>query len=545
MEPRETAVRRAEARTSRSERIHARRWWTLAVLDLAVFLVVLDDTILNVALPTLQRELEATTSQLQWFLDSYLIVFGGLLLAAGSLGDRFGRRGALLTGWVVFGAGSLGAAVSTTPEQLITARCAMGLGAACIMPTTLSILTNVFPPHERPLAIGLWAGVIGIGVGVGPVVSGALLERFWWGSVFLINVPVVAVGLLSTTTVVPDSRDPGAPRVDWPGVVLSTAGVATLIYAIIEAPSHGWTSERTLGVGAAAVAVIGVLAWWERRADAPMIDPRFFRSARFTAASLAIALTFFALFGYLFVITQQLQFVLGYSALETGLRVAPVAVVLTVGAVASAPLAARLGAKARVAAGLASVAAGLAFSALGDGEYGTLLAGIAAVGLGMGLAMSPATDAVMGSLPLAKAGVGSAVNDTTRQLGAAFGVAVVGSVLASQYGDTLLPALAPLPPDLAEAARDSVGATLAIAADAGAGALADAAREAYREAMRAALLVAAGVSAVGAALALAFLPAHERRTREQIEAAFASTPPSESLYEWLLRRPRDVVAQEE
>lgn len=529
----------------RSDRIHRRRWWTLAVLDLAVFLVVLDDTILNVALPTLQRELESTTSQLQWFLDSYLIVFGGLLLAAGSLGDRFGRRGALLTGWAVFGAGSLGAAVSTTPEQLIAARCVMGLGAACIMPTTLSILTNVFPPHERPLAIGLWAGVIGVGVGVGPVVSGALLERFWWGSVFLINVPLVTAGVVATLALVPDSRDPSAPRVDWTGVVLSTAGVAALIFAIIEAPSQGWTSERTLGVGAAAVASIGVLAWWERRTDAPMIDPRFFRSARFTAASLAIALTFFALFGYLFVITQQLQFVLGYSPFDTGLRVAPVAIVLTVGAVVSAPLAARLGAKAVVAAGLAIVAVGLAISGLGDGEYSTLLLGITAVGLGMGLAMSPATDAVMGSLPLAKAGVGSAVNDTTRQLGAAFGVAVVGSVLASRYGDALGPALIALPPALAEAASDSVGATLAAASEAGAAALADAAREAYREAMRAALLVAAGVSAAGAILALAFLPAHERRSREQIEAAFAPASPAESLYDWLLRRPRNTAAHDE
>ena len=513
-----------------------------------MFLVVLDDTILNVALPTLQRDLEATASQLQWFLDSYLIVFGGLLLAAGSLGDRFGRRGALLTGWAVFGAGSLGAAVSTTPEQLIAARCVMGLGAACIMPTTLSILTNVFPPHERPLAIGLWAGVIGVGVGVGPVVSGALLEHFWWGSVFLINVPVVAVGVLATLAVVPDSRDPSAPRVDWPGVVLSTAGVATLnlcyhrsARARLDLDTHAWRRRRRPRDPRRA-RLAG--APHRRADDRPALLPqralhrRLARDRAHVLRALWLPLRHHPAAP----VRPRLQRLRDGAARRTGRRGAHG----RRGRERSHRRPARRedGGRERPR----TRRRGLAASALGDGDYGSMLPGIVAIGFGMGVAMSPATDAVMGSLPLAKAGVGSAVNDTTRQLGAAFGVAIVGSVLASRYGDALGPAVTALPSGLAEAARDSVGATLALASEAGGdagAALAESARAAYQEAMRAALLVAAGVAASGAVLALAFLPAHERRTREQIEAAFAPASPVESLYDWLLRRPRDVGAREE
>ncbi len=297
-------------------RVYQRRWWTLAVLCLSLMVIGVDNTILNVALPTLVKDLNATTSQLQWIVDGYTLVFAGLLLTAGSLGDRFGRRRALSVGLAIFGTGSILSALAASPEQLIFMRCLMGIGAALIMPATLSIVTNVFRvPAERARAIAIWAGVSALGIAIGPLAGGYLLEHFYWGSVFLVNVPIVLLALVAGYFLVPDSKDPSAPRLDPIGAVLSIVGLTALVWSIIEAPTKGWGSTSTISGLAVALIILGAFAAWELHSDHPMLNVGFFKNPRFTAASQAITLTFFALFGSLFLITQYLQTVLGYSAL--------------------------------------------------------------------------------------------------------------------------------------------------------------------------------------------------------------------------------------
>ena len=396
-----------------------RRWATLGVLCVSLLVIGLDNTILNVALPTLSRDLEASESQLQWIVDAYTLVFAGLLLTAGSLGDRLGRRRALVAGLAVFAAGSVWAAWSSSPAELMAARGVMGAGAAFIMPSTLSVLTNSFrDPAERTKAIGIWAAVSGVGIVLGPACGGWLLEHFWWGSVFLVNVPITLAAIGAARWLVPESRDPAAPRTDYLGAALSITGLATLVWAIIEAPSRGWTSGPVLTAFALAAALLGAFTRWQRRTPDPMLNLEFLRSARFSAAAVSVTLAFFALFGSVFFLSQYLQFVLGYSPLETGVRVMPVAT-LIIGAPLAVVLAARIGDKLVVTAGLAIVSGSLlllASTSSSDG-YGHVAVVLGTMGLGLGLTMTPATDAVMGSLPAAKAGVGSAMNDTTRQVG--------------------------------------------------------------------------------------------------------------------------------
>src|SRR5215217_3239273 len=292
------------------------RWWALGVLCLSLVVLAMDNTILNVALPTLAQDLGATGSQLQWMVDAYLLVFAGLLLTMGALGDRFGRKLALNLGLLVFAAASAASAFASTPEVLIAARAAMGIGAALIMPSTLSIITNTFPPTERGRAIGVWAGMAALGIVLGPVVGGWLLEHFWWGSVFLINLPVVALALLAGWPLVPESRDPGATPLDPTGAALSVAALVTLVYGIIQAPEDGWTDPRILGAFGVAVVLSVAFGWWERRVQHPMLPMELFGNPRFSAASGAIAMAFFALFGSVFLLTQHLQFVLGYTPLQ-------------------------------------------------------------------------------------------------------------------------------------------------------------------------------------------------------------------------------------
>ncbi len=507
-------------------RPYQRRWWALLVLCLSLVVIGMDNTILNVALPTLARDLSATASELQWMVDSYVLVFAGLLLTMGALGDRFGRKLALNIGLLVFVAGSVASAFAATAEVLIFSRAAMGIGGALIMPSTLSIITNVFPARERARAIGVWAGVAGFGIVLGPVIGGWLLEHFWWGSVFLVNVPVVAVAILTGWGLVPESRDPKATPLDPVGALLSIAALVTLVYGIIEAPENGWTDVLTLGAFAAAAVLSIVFIWWERRVEHPMLRMEFFRNPRFSAASAAITLVFFALFGSIFLLTQHLQFVLGYSPLEAGFRVLPVAVLIV-----AAPLSARLvesvGTKLIVSVGLLTVAAGLTLLSTVEvaSGYGLVAASIAVIGAGMGFTMAPATESIMGSLPLAKAGVGSAMNDTTRMVGGALGVAVLGSVLASSYGSAVAPALRGAPPQIAEAAGDSIGAATTIGARLGemGRPLLEAARAAYIEGMGDAVLVGAAVAAAGAVLVLLFLPARAAR-RHEAEAAGEPAP---------------------
>jgi EmrB/QacA subfamily drug resistance transporter len=515
---------------------YERRWWILGVLCLSLLVVGLDNTILNVALPTLVRDLHATTSQLQWMVDAYVLVFAGLLLTTGSLSDRYGRRYALAAGLVVFGVGSILSAFAGSANTLIATRALMGVGGALIMPSTLSILTNVFPAEERSRAIGIWAGVSGLGIAIGPIVGGWLLEHFWWGSVFLVNVPVVIVALIAGRLIVPNSKDPSPSPLDPIGAVLSIVGLVSLVYGIIEAPAHGWTSTQTLVTFGFALVVLATFAVWELRSDHPMLDVTFFENPRFTAANLSIVLVFFALFGSLFFLTQYLQFVVGYTALEAGLRVAPLALVLMVSAPLSGRLTARLGNKLLVSAGMLIVAAGLGYMGTLSvtSGYSHVLISLVILGFGMGTAMVPATESIMGSLPLAKAGLGSAMNDTTRQVGGALGVAILGSIFASAYATHITTSLAGQPAAQVAVASDSIGAALAIGSTVGGApgaAIVVAAKDSFIVAMDRGLLVGAAIALLGALVALIWLPSRapagasvEPLTREEQELASVGEP---------------------
>ena len=508
-----------------------RRWQILAVLCVSLFVIVMDNTIVNVALPTLARELDAGTSSLQWIVDAYTLVFAGLLLAAGGLGDRFGRKGALLAGLALFGAFSAAGAFASSTGQLISARAVMGVGAALIFPTTLAIVVNVFTePRERAAAIGIWTAIAGVGVALGPISGGWLLEHFSWGSVFLVNVPVTVAGIVGTLVLVPRSRDPRAPRLDLPGLALSIAGVTLLVWSLIEAPSHGWISATTIGGITGAVALLSVFAWWELRTPAPLLDVHLFRNMRFTAASLAITLGFFALFGFIFLVTQYLQLVKGYSALQAGVRTLPFAIAMVVAAVSSPKVVQRIGTKVVVAAGLALMAAGFAIASTNDAStsYSVIASAMVLMGFGLGSAAAPATESILASLPREKAGVGSAVNDTTREVGGTLGVAVLGSIMASVYGGRILDALSgtPLPAGLRAAAGDSLAAALQIAGGVGGAAgrgIALAAQDAFVQAFQIGSVVTGAVALVGAVIALLFLPARSRQ-EEPITITLEAAP---------------------
>jgi EmrB/QacA subfamily drug resistance transporter len=513
---------------AQNRKSYERRWWTLLVVSVALLVISLDNTILNVALPTIARDLDASSGDLQWIVDSYTLVFAGLLLTMGSLGDRFGRRRALVAGLVVFGVGSLLSAVSASADALIASRALMGVGGALVMPTTLSILTNVFPAEERAKAIGIWAAVAGLGVAIGPVAGGWLLEQFSWGAVFLVNLPVVLFALAAAPVLVPESRDPGQARLDPLGAVLSTAGLGALTWAIIEG-QHGWTEAPVVGGLAAAAAILGAFVAWELRAPSPMLDVRLFRVRRFTGASASIALVFFALFGAIFFLTQYLQEVKDYDALGAGLRVTPVALGLILGGPLSAMLAARIGTRQVVAGGLAIVAlALLVMSGVDAGTgYPVIAASVILMGFGMGSTMAPATESIMSALPLAHAGVGSAMNDTVRMVGGTLGVAILGSLLSSGYRADMEPSVTALPEDARAAASDSIGAAGLVADRIGgdAGAALDAAAEtAFSAAMGGALTVAAGVALAGSFVALAVIPgrARERAEKRALAAEAAS-----------------------
>jgi EmrB/QacA subfamily drug resistance transporter len=509
---------------------YERRWWILGVLCLSLLVIGLDNTILNVALPTLVRDLHATDSQLQWIVDSYVLVFAGLLLTAGSLSDRFGRRSALGVGLLVFGAGSIASAFASSASVLIGTRALMGIGGALIMPSTLSILTNVFPPNERGRAIGIWAGVSGLGIGIGPMVGGFLLDHFWWGSVFLVNVPVVIFAFVAGRLIVPNTKDPAAPRIDPLGVVLSISGLVTLVYAIIEAPNHGWTNPAVVAEFVVAAMLLVAFVWWELRTDHPMLNVRFFENPRFTAANISITLVFFAMFGSLFFLTQYMQFILGYTPLQAGLRTAPIALVMIVVSPVTGALVHRLGNKALVCIGMTVAAAGLLLMSrmTASSGYVHVLESMIVLASGMSLAMTPATESVMGSLPREKAGVGSAMNDTTRQVGGALGVAVLGSVFTSAYSSGLAHVLTRLPAQVAAEVESSVGAALGVAQRVGGTAgqgLAAVATQSFIHAMSRALVLGSAIALVGALVSLIWLPnraepdAEELRRIEALAAA--------------------------
>jgi EmrB/QacA subfamily drug resistance transporter len=494
----------------------------LASLLLAAFAINLDTTIVNVALPTLVRELHASTTQLEWIVDAYNLMFAALVLAAGNLGDRVGRKGVLLAGLGTFGLATVAGGLGGTPGQLIAARAVMGLGAALIFPATLSLLTNVFTDRgERARAIGLWGATTGVGIALGPIVGGWLLERDGWQSVFFALAPIAALGMLLVALYVPSSRDPEAPPADRPGLLLSTAAMAALIYTIIEAPTYGWAAARSVAGFAAAAGLLAAFVARERRAAAPMLDVGLFRNLRFSAASGAVTITFFSLMGFIFLVTLYFQFLKGYGPFSTGMRLLPVATLTGVTSVLGTGLAVRRGTKLVVAAGLLSLAAGLAWtsSAGADTSYLTIAGQMVLIGSGIGLTSAPATESIMGAVPQAKAGVGSAVNDATRILGGTLGVAVIGSIYASLYASRLTSGLGVQVPDAAaSAAQRSVGGALGAAdqltatGDGGlAAALRDAASAAFFHGFEIACLLAAVIAVVGAVVAVVLIPAQPPR----------------------------------
>jgi EmrB/QacA subfamily drug resistance transporter len=495
--------------------IHERRWIILGVLCFSLLLVGIDNTILNVALPRLAEDLDASTSALQWIVDSYVLVFAGLLLTAGALGDRFGRRRSMVGGLVVFGVGSALSAFSTTAGQLIGTRALMGLGGAFIMPSTLSILTNVFADAtERARAIAIWAGFAGLGIAIGPITGGWLLEHFWWGSVFLINVPVVAAAVIFAVVVVPESSDPARPKIDLLGAGLSIVGLVALVWSLIEAPGHGWLSTPTLGGLGVAVAAIGAFIWWERRVAQPMLDIDFFRRPRFSAGCAGITITYFALFGSMFLVTQLFQFVLGYSPLHAGFAMMPIAFTVMIVAPASARVVERLGTKKVVTSGMVLAALGLLLLSrvTETTSYPIIGLDLVLLSLGMGLIMPPATEAVMGALPANKAGVGSAVNDTTREVGGALGIAMFGSITASAYSQGVGEALAgvKVPDAAAQAIEHSVGGAMVVADEVGGSsgaALARIAQESFIDGYGTSLAIAAVIVFLGAIAIALSLPA--------------------------------------
>jgi EmrB/QacA subfamily drug resistance transporter len=492
---------------------YSRRWQALGVLAVSLLVISVGNTILNVALPTIQKELDASSSELQWIVDGYMLVYAGLLLAAGTLGDRFGRRKALITGLLTFAVGSVFAALSDGATELIASRALMGVGAAAIMPTTLSILTNVFPDDERPKAIAIWAAVAGLGVAIGPISGGWMIEHMSYTGIFLFNLPAVALCVIGALALVPESRDPESPRLDWMGVGLSIAGLGAVVWGLIEAPERGWTDPVILAAFAGGAAILAAFVAWERRVEQPMLQVGVFRNLRFSAASASITFVYFSLMGVMYFMTTYMQSVLGFSALDAGIRMLPIAAGLVLTAKPSVVLTKRLGTKVVVAAGLTTVAATLmaltGFGvSTGDLELSLVLG---FMGAGIGLALSPATEAIMGSLPKAKAGIGSAMNDVVREVGGTLGIAVLGSILATSYASSMDGA--------PEAARDSVGAAHAVAAQTRATDLVATANQAFVDAMSTTAGIAAAIAMVGAVIALAFLPARAGSTAAPSGAA--------------------------
>jgi len=491
------------------------RWAALLVVCASALIINIDNTILNVALPTLVRELHASSSELQWIVDSYAMAFAGLLFVGGSLADRFGRKRFFLIGLTIFAAGSVGAAFSGSVDPLIACRAVMGAGASLTVPASLSIINDIFrDPAERARAIGTWAGTIGLGIAIGPIAGGLLLSTFWWGSIFLVNVPIVAAGFIGAVVLVPDSKNPDAKRPDPLGALLSIAGLGLLLWAIIEGPTEGWASGIVVGVGLASVVVLGSFLAWESHSDHPMLELGFFRDRRFSIALAAECLGVFGLMGALFVQTQFLQFDLGYSPLQAGLRILPIAAMIVVSATLSPFLARCIGVKFTVAAALTAIAAGLwqisASSTIAT-TYGSVIVGLLLIGVGAGLLLPCATNSVVGSVPQGDSGIGSATNTVALQVGGALGVAVLGSVMLTRYQNHMNVALVGrhVPTSISQTILGSLGGALAVAKSVGGvtGALLiHSARAAFMSGNEASLAIGAAVALGGVVVVLLALP---------------------------------------
>lgn len=507
-----------------NEKAYERRWWVLVVLCISLFLVVMDNLIVNVALPTLQHELNASTTALQWIVDAYSLVFAGLLLVAGGLGDRFGRKGSLQMGLVLFAVCSTFGAFSSSTNSLIFWRGAMGVGAAFVFPATLAIITNLFlDPIERAKAIGLWSAVSGMAVAFGPIVGGFLLKHYWWGSVFLVNIPFVVIALVAGAFIIPKSKSPHAHALDYVGFLLSTITVGNLVYTVIESPHWGWGSGRSNIGFAVTVVALAIFVKWEMTREEPLLEVKVFKNARFSAAAAGITIAFFCLFGFTFLVTQYFQFVRGYDSLSAGIHTLPFAF----GAGITAPFAARAalkyGTKRVVALGLLNMAIGLTIASRMDQNsayFGPVIISMVIMANGLSLVTSPSTDAIMGALSKDKAGVGSAVNDMSREVGGTLGVAVSGSVFVSLYGPSIvrsftkIPGLVKnLPAGVFEKTQESVYAAYAVASSDKLPAqlhptVRDAVSSAFLDGFSRACIVTAVAALVGSLFALKFLPAH-------------------------------------
>ena len=497
--------------------VYARRWRILPVLCLSLMIIMISNGSLNVALPALAHDLDASASALQWMVDAYALVFAGLLFTAGTIGDRFGRKGTLEAGLSLFLVGTAVATQAQSAGMVIGARAIMGLAAALVMPSTLSILTNVFPAEERGRAISTWAGVAAGGAALGPSMSGFLLTHFWWGSVFLVNVPLVVLALVAGIRRLPSSKDPVARPFDIAGAALSIVAIGTLVYAIIEAPAHGWATRATLGTFAASVVAFGLFALRERTARHPMLDLRLFRDRRFSVASAGMAMAFFAVFGTFFIVTQYLQLVLGFSPLAAGVALLPPSLLLMVLSPQAPRLVAGFGAARVVSAGLAVGGIGLLVLSRVGVHSTVAVVGTAFMLLvsGMALTMTPLTTLIMSSVPPGQAGVGSAMNDTTRELGGALGVAMLGSLVATRFTSSLAPTIVGLPAEAQDAASTGLAGALGAAARLGGTVgsdLANAAKAAFVHGVAGAAVVGAGVLLATAAAAYFLIPDDRRTT---------------------------------
>ncbi|MFI9647481.1 MFS transporter [Streptomyces sp. NPDC052040] len=450
----------------RMDRPYARRWWALLVLCLSLLIIVMANTALTVAAPDMTRDLGLSSADLQWVIDGYTVPYAALMLLLGAIGDKYSRRGALVLGLVVFGGGAVSGYFADSATGVIAARAVMGVGAALIMPATLSLLAATFPRAERAKAIVLWTATAGLAIAAGPLVAGALLENHGWSSTFLINVPIAAVALVAAFVLVPPSKAGHHDRIDYVGGALSVVWVGALVYMIIEGPHFGWGAKA---VTAAVVAGLGLALFivWELRHPRPVLDVRRFVNRRFAGSNLAVALFFLSVFGAFYFLTQHLQFVLGYDALQTGVRMLPLAGAVFVGSALTGYLTPRVGMRITVTAGMVGGTAALALLTRIDAAstYGDFVLPLVILGLAIGLALSPCTDAIMGAFPESELGVGGAVNDTSLELGGSLGIALLGSVLANSYSSHLKDAASGsrLPAHALSTAQDSVGAGLAVA----------------------------------------------------------------------------------
>lgn len=487
-----------------------RRWWILGVLTFSFLIIGFDATILSVALPVLAADLQASTTDLQWITNAYLLVLAALLLPAGSFGDRYGRKKLLLLGLVIFGITSAMAGYASDLNVLIAARALMGIGAAIITPLTLSILPTVFPVEERGKAIGIWAAGAGIGLLIGPLLGGWLLEHYVWGSVFLINLPLIALVIVAALFLVPESKAPDSPRMDWLGMILSGLGFSLLIYGLIEGARKSWTDAEIIGTLAGGGVLLILFVLWQLKTKHPLLHMDLFKSRDFTWGTVAGCFVMFSLSGLLFFVTQYIQFVLGNSPLDTGIKLMPLIGAYVVGAIFSDVLATRLGRKWIVSGGLFILAIGFYLLSIVDVNSAYLFVTLCLIiqGLGMSLAMAPAMDAVMGSLPLAQAGVGSAVNNTLRQVCSTLGIAVLGSALSTGYSRSMR-GVEGLPAEINEIASLSIGTARQVALQIESPIreqLVMKADQAFIDGMSAALLFGAAMLIVGTIITVIFLP---------------------------------------